>query len=243
MQEFQFDIKEYKKKIASSNSRSVPLFVYVFFCVILLGVVYFLKPNTNKTNKFYFVEINNFLNYNAANELSIKMQEKGGAGYIYFDGKYHVLASFYPNESNAETVCKNLKTDYPTATVFCLDYKEKINLEYLSENQKNTTKTLIENCKNCVDEIYGNILSFDKCEIDKQQLILNFKSIEIRFNDCSNDFMQAFNADSKFNKAKTYLNEMELSIKNLTNENLKPYMLKYEQIKFTINFLNIISCF
>ena len=121
MQEYQFNYKEYNKKIyRSSGGGSIAVMVFVI--IVLIGLAFFLtKQNIkHKKNEFYFVEINKCLTYKDASDLSIEIQSRAGAGYVFFDGSYHVLANFYLNKADAESVCENLKPDYPTCKVFSL---------------------------------------------------------------------------------------------------------------------------
>ena len=242
MQEYQFNANEYKKKISYKSSNK-NFFVYVFICIILMGAVFFLKPKQKTNSDFlYFVEINNFLNYNDATALSTEIQEKAGAGYIYYDGTYHVFAHVYLNKADAQNVCNNLAEEYPTCKVFSKEFNKNINLKELNDSQKKAVKILIEVCDDCLNQIYENILNYDKGEIDNQKLILNFKNVKNYFENCQNEFNSSFANNSKYNKAKTYLEELKMAINNLSNENSNCNK-KYELIKFSINYLNVLSCF
>lgn len=243
MQEFEFNYKEYKKRISNKFSGK-SIVVYIFICIILMGAVFFLKPKAkNKNCKLYFVEINCFLNYSQANELANEIRNKGGAGYIYFDEKYHVFANLYLTEQDANSVCNNLKAEYPTIKTFSIEFNKNVNYNNLNSNQAHALKNFVEVGQNCILEIYNNILSFDKAEIDQTKLILNFKQTETKFLTCCNDFNSAFNSNSKFNKAKTYVADLTTCLKNLTSENNSAWNFKFEMIKFGINFANTLSCF
>ena len=241
MQEYQFDLKEYKKRVANNNY-GAPFAILIFVCVLLMGAIFFLKPKTQKNvDALYFVEVNSFLNYSDANTLAQEIQNKNGAGYVYFDGKYHVFASVYPTKTDAKTVCENLKENYQTAKIFELEIKT-INIKNLTELQKECTKNLAEQGKLTFSQIYNNILALDKAEIDRNQAILNFKTIKNNFIDVSNNFNTAFKENSKYNKAKNYLSAINTSLDNLANEK-SACNYKYELINYAINFLNILNCF
>lgn len=242
MQEYQFDLKEYKKRVANNNY-GAPFAVLIFVCVLLMGAIFFLKPKTQKNvDLLYFVEINNFLNYSSANTLAQEIQTKGGAGYVYFDGKYHVFASVYLTKTDAKSVCENLKENYPTSKIFELEIKKNLDVKNLTELQKESVKNLAEQGKNTFSQIYSNILALDKTEIDHNQAVLNFKTIKNNFIDVSNNFNTAFNENSKYNKAKNYLSTINTPLENLSNEKIV-CNYKYELINFAINFLNILNCF
>lgn len=241
--EYQFDSKTYKQKIGTNQMRT-SFAVYIFVCIILIGAIFFLKPKT-KTNLdvFYAVEINNFLNYSSASELSKEIQSRGGAGFVYFNGKYHVFASLYFNQNDAQSVCKNLKEEYPTTSVFEFEFNKDIKLKNLSETQQTAAKNLVENGHETLKQIYNNILSFDKLEIQQNELVMNFKSIKNHFLDYANDFNSAFSENSKFNKAKSHIGELDLALNNMIDSANFNYKLKYELFRFAVNYTNILTCF
>lgn len=245
MQDYEFNFYEYKKRITSQTS-GVPIIVLIFVCIILIGAILFLKPEQTKHNSFYFVEINNFLVLSDAQTLSVEIRNKGGAGYIYFDGKYHVLASYYPNKNDAEIVCKNLKQDYKTATIYELKINKNVNLKNLSNNQKNAVENFISCGYSTIEKIYKNILSFDKAEITEAQFNLNFNSIYNNFEDVANGFNSNFLKASKYDKAKTYLAELNKILTEFNTvskqDNFKQKS-KFNMISFVVNFSNVLSCF
>ena len=243
---YQFDLKEYRRKISSTNSGASGTFaIYIFICIILVGALFFLKPSkkTEHNNTFYFLEISRYLNYADASKLSNEIQAKGGAGYVYFDGQYRVFASLYLNKTDAEKVCENLKLDYSTAKVFEYEYKRNLNLNNLSTAQKKSAKNLIEHGNETLNQIYENIVAFDKAEINQNNLLLNFKTIKNNFDECCKDFNLAFDENSKFNKAKSYILELNSALNALTNKDNANFTLKYELIRFAINYSNILTCF
>lgn len=241
--EYQFDSKAYKQKIGTGKVGGSVL-VYIFVCIILMGAIFFLQPKA-KTNydAFYAVEVNNFLNYSSAGELANEIQSRGGAGFVYFDGKYHVFASLYFEKGDAQSVLKNLKAEYPTSKIFEFEFNKKIKLNNLNDAQKAAAKNLVDNGDETLKQIYGNILAFDKLEIEKNELILNFKTIRNRFLDYADAFNAAFSENSKFNKAKSQIAELDLALSNLIDSADYSYKLKYELFRFAISYTNILSCF
>ncbi len=238
MQEYQFNQKEYRKKIYKNGGGSVA--ILIFICIILIGAAFILMPKKSASKQeFYFVEINQFITYKDANELAISIQEKGGAGYVFFNGSYHVFAGYYPTKSEAETVCENLKEEFECACVFSLEYS--LNSKNLSANQKTALSNMVEMSENTIGEIYENILSFVKNENSEAKLKLNFSAILKNFESKMEEFNGVFK-DNKFSKARASLEKMHTSLTNL-NDITDASKLRYEQISFVVNYVSFLSSF
>ena len=246
MQEYQFNSKEYNKKIYNRASGG-SFAVIIFFIIILVGVAFMLiRQNKPSKNEFYFVEINQFLTYKEAGNLSEEIQSKSGAGYVFFDGQYHVFANFYLSKTDAESVCENLKQQYPTCKVFTLSYNKYSKNKKLSSTENSACKKLYEVGQTSIEQLYNNIYQFGTAQINENQLKANFSSVADKFTDVYNEFISVFNSNSKFNKAKSYLSELYFSLgtlKNITNETDFNFKMRYELVKFVVNFTNTISCF
>lgn len=242
--EYQFSAKEYHKKIYG-KSFGLPFAALIFIIIILVGVAFLFKPK-QKFEYFYFVEINEFLTFADANALANEIQTKNGAGYIYFDGSYHVLANFYLTSEDAETVVDNLKTEYSTAKILKLQQKKFVESKNLTSAQNDCTKALIKQAEESIKSVYNNILQFDKNEINEAQLKTNFISIASSFENVYGDFISAFSANSKFNKAKDYALKINDALNNLKDVTAKENFnskMKFEMINFAICFYNTLNCF
>ncbi len=246
MQEYQFNSKEYNKKIYNRASGG-SFAVIIFFVIILVGLAFVLvRQNKPSKNEFYFVEINNFLTYKEAGNLSAELQSKSAAGYVYFDGQYHVLANLYLTKTDANNVCENLKLQYPNCKVYTLSYNKFFTNKKLSSSENTAYKKLCEVGKNSIEQLYNNIYQYDISQINETQLKVNFGSIADNFTDTYNQFISAFNSNSKYNKAKSCLAELYFSLgtlKNITNETDFNFKMRYELIKIVVNYTSIVSCF
>ena len=222
MQEYQFNSKEYNKKIYNRTNNG-SFAVIIFFIIILVGAAFLLiKQNKPSKNEFYFVEINQFLTYKEASSLSEEIQSKSGAGYIFFNGKYHVFANFYLSKADAESVSENLKQQYPNCKVYTLSYNKFSKNKKLSSTENSACKKLYEVGQTSIEQLYNNIYQYDTSQINENQLKANFCSI----------------ADN--------LSELYFSLgslKNITDETDFNFKMRYELIKFVVNFTNTISCF
>ena len=78
----------------NKNKKQVSITILIFLIIILLAVAVFLIEKKEKKTYFYFLQANEFLNYKDASNLAYELQSKQGAGYIYYDGSYHVIISY-----------------------------------------------------------------------------------------------------------------------------------------------------
>ena len=243
MQDYKFDYNEYKRKVRSSIGISI--YLLIFFAVVLLGVIYFIKPKKNVVSNFYFVEVNNFLKYFDANALSAEIQARNGAGYIYFDSSYHVLAGYYLNQQSAQQVCNNIKEDYPTAKVFsieCANFKKHKNL---TDKQNQIVFEIIEKNLENVENLYENIVNFDKNDINIDDLKNFFNNLSTDYEQICNKFFSNFSENSKYIKSKQNINNINSCIKELSDcvNNNQLYKLKYNLIKIVVEHNYFVSCF
>lgn len=247
MQSYQFDYYQYKKKI--NKPKTTGFVLLSFLILIALGLAMFLYPNSLGKNEFYFVEINSFLSYNEANDLANTISSLNGAGYVYYDGKYHVFASFYPSKKDAETVCENLKSNYPLASVYTLECDKFYRLKSLSDNQNKSIENLLSATLDLINSIYKCIINFDTDEISINQLFFNLDDIKSEFIKYSDDFFDRFKTDSKYNKAKKYVAKIVDTtdyfeeLKEEANEQSVSQKLKYKLIDIVINHSCILNSF
>ena len=243
MNNYVFNYDQYKKTINKKNKTS---FLLLFFIVIiLLGLCIFIYPKKSNTIEFYFVEIDNFQTFKEANNLSLKINESGGAGYVYFDGKYRVLASFYSNYDNAKKVADNLKNDYTNATVFTMETNNFHNIINLNSHQNNSIKNLLETTYKTILQLEDLIINYELKNISNNELNLHIKNHQTEFDEVYNDFINNFNNLSKYNLAKDYLVKMQQCFKNIStieNQNISSN-LRYETVKLVILRSQFLSCF
>ena len=247
MQSYEFDYCQYRKKINSPKKSR--LFLLFFLILIALGLAIMLYPNLIKKDEFYFVEISSFLSYSEANNLANTVSMLNGAGYVYYDGKYHVFVSFYPSKKDAETVCENLKSDYPLASVYTLECDKFYRLRSLSNNQNKSIENLLSANWDLINSVYKCIINLDTNEININQLFLNLENIKSDYQKYSEDFFDHFKINSKYNKAKKYvakiidITDYFDELKEETNEQSISQKLKYKLIDIVINHCCILNSF
>ena len=247
MQSYEFDYSQYRKKI--NQPKHTSLCLLSFLIIICMGLAMFLYPNSIKKNEYYFVEINSFLTYSEANNLGNLISSVNGAGYVYYDGKYHVFAAFYPSKEDAETVCENLKPDYPTCSVYTLKCDKFHKIKDLTENQNKSVENLLNANISLMNSVYKCIINYDTNEINYNQLLLNLENIKSDYQKFSEEFFNQFNAITKYNKAKKYVTkiveftEFFDELKSEQNEQTVSKLLKYKLIGMVINHSSLLESF
>lgn len=243
MQTYTFNYKEYKKRISKKHNYSF-LFITALI-IVLIVIAYFIKPDNSKVDKFYFARINTYLTYSEASKMSAEIQSRGGAGYIHFDGRYHVIASFYNNEEDTIIVVNNLKTDYPYASVYSIDVKKFYNIKNFSASQNKSTANSISGCLNIINKMYSLLLQHDKSEININTLTLNLTNLKKDLDDIYNDFASTFKGNKNANiiKAIEVLDEIKTSINTIKNSLDENFKLKYELVSIIFNYSSFLACF
>ena len=243
MTDYIFNYDQYKKTINKKNGFNFSVMFIVI--ILLLGLCVFLYPKQTNTLNFYFVEIDNFQTYNKANSLANEIKNSGGAGYVYFDGTYHVLASFYSNYKSAEKVVNNLKSDYKNATVFNIETYKFTDKKKLNSSQNKSIKNFLDTTHTMILNLEKLNTNFDKKSLQIEELKIHIKNNQEEFNNVYSSLIEDLKNNSKFNFIKEYLVQMKNSLSNLSNleNNTASSTLRYETVKLVINRIQFLSCF
>lgn len=227
MQTYEFDYNDYKKRIKKRHNLSFLIMLVII--ALLIIACYFIIPST-KTNKYYFVRINSYLTYSEASSMAVELQSKSAGGYIYFDGRYHVLANFYPNEEDANKVAENLSNNYPNIDVYTIDskqYKKSAN-----NTDYNVIKDIIECQVTIINQLYNCIINHDKNMLNNNQFLTMLSSINKDYQDKKSVFHSHFkgsksaNIINAYDKVEDIANSLE-NIEKAVNDDVS-YKLKYE---------------
>lgn len=239
MQEYLFDYSSYKKRIKKTNKFG---FIDIFFLIIFLcSLCIVLKQTNTQTYNYYFVEISQFKNFSKANKLANEISQQAGAGFVYFDNSYHVLAGFYLNFSDAETVANNLTDDYKNAKVFSLSATKFKQSKNFSTTQNQALKNTISININLLNELYSISTNMnDQNNLNKNKLKL--KKLCDDFNDNLNEFCKNFpnkelyNCKNRLQNIKNSLSRIDLAS---TQESIAN--IRYETINIAINHINFLN--
>ncbi len=243
MSDYVFNYSQYKNSI---HKKSYLSFLSLFFVIIiLLGLCVFIKPRKSTLLEFYFVEVDNFPIYQNAINLCNELNSNGVCGYVYFDGVYHVLVSFYSSYDDAEKVCDNINKDYPNSSVFTISTNRFSNKKDLEKSQNNSIKNFLESTEKIILQLESSLVKFEKGEIQLNNLSLLFKDIKKDFDAHIDNLYIAFKTNSKYNLMKEYANQISKSISNISTfdeQNLSSF-LRYEILNIVINRCQFLSCF
>ncbi len=233
---YNFDQKEYREKI--NKKSSFPATILIFLIIILLGAAFFLQNKKEDYIYFHFVEVQNFLNYSEANKLSNEIQSRNGAGFIYYDGTYHVLANFYLNKSDASSVAENLSSEYPHAKVFTIKNKQ-----YRFYRQNDDSKKIAEmlDCnQDLIKDLYSISIKLDKDEYDDRILKSTLSSLKDEYNSKSKSYISHFRS-SKLQPTCEYIQDIQNSLENIIESPEIKKDIKYELIKIVIAHSSMLS--
>lgn len=166
-----------KRKKNRSNGGTFLSFVVILvglgLCVMLamlfsnfitVGSFSFSNNNEMKKNGYtiYAVSIFQSTNFSSAGTSAASFQDKGAAGYIYFDnGIFHVLASGYKEKSDADKVVEKLISQGQSARLLTI----KVSSTSLSGSFSQSEQTALNNAlmcySNCFDSLYDMSVALD----------------------------------------------------------------------------------
>ncbi len=241
--QYSFNYQEYQQRIKKKSNHSFTILIITI--ILLFGLAVFLFPHDLGISYLYFVEVNNFINYSEANKLANEIKEKNGAGYIYYDGKYHVLASFYPSKSDAETIAENLKAEYPSSSVYSLEIKRYNKKNSLTSEQNKVILNTIEANESLIDSLYKCNISFDTGEFNESELSIKLKVLKNEIEKSYKAFNSEFKTLPKFDALSIELDifdSMNTILGSFNGGNVSQ-CLKYELIKIVINHSCFLSAF
>lgn len=240
---YNFDYSQYKKKISTKNNGVVPLLCIVI--ILLLGLAYFLSAKNTSTKDFYFVEIANFESYKQANSLALDTSNSQGAGFVYFDGSYHVLASFYQTEQQAQSVVENLKENYPNSCIFALKTTKHLKTKTLSQKQSSYLNEFISVSEKQLNSLADFCINYDKKTLNYSKICLNVKEMHSILTNFKNNLENLFK-NNKFKTAEEYslnLCDTLKTISNLKENSSFSAGLKFQTIKFAVNYFYFLNVF
>lgn len=240
---YTFNFKEYKSHI-KSNSKFSFLFIFLTI-IILLSACVFLRPKKSNLHEYYFVEIDNFQTYQNALNLSQTIKQSSGAGYIYFDGVYHVLASFYSKHDSAEKVVDNLKSEFKNVKVFTIKSKKFFKSSSLNNKQNACVKNYLEKLNEIIFHLDNICINFETKISSHKKSIVDAKNLMEQYNEIYNDFISNFKTNSKHNITKKYAKEICTSFTTITSCSEQDFscVIRNETINIVVLKTQIEKCF
>ena len=241
MQEYVFDYSTYKKRLEKPINFGFSILSLVI--IFLLGICVFLKQNKTEYIEYYFVEIGQFKTFSQANKMANELSSKSGAGFVFFDDCYHVLAGFYNNQENAKTVSSNISEEYQGAKIFSISAtKFKAKRDFTSTQNK-SLRSMLEYNDELITELYNLSINIEKNTETFNAAILKVKNLKEEHTSNFKQFKANFNGKNEQLNLKKKLNEIQNSLSHLTNCNEQDIKqkIKYELINIVVLQCNILN--
>lgn len=243
MSEYTFNYYQYKKQINKNKPYNFTLIFLVI--VLLLGICVFLRPKREQFSELYFVQSGEFQTYQQALNHSQEIASMGGAGYVYFENNYHVIAGFYSNHEDAKSVAEKLKNEYKASRIFSLKTKHFRKQKDLNSKQNESVENYVNQSQNIILKLEMLTNKYFEKSISFNELSIHFKNIKKDFEESYEKFNSTFKTNSKHNLTKEFAFEMLNSIGRILNiSEEEPYSkLRYEIVNLVILRHQFLSCF
>lgn len=235
MTNYEFDYHQYRKHL--NNRSGFPVSIILVTIILLVGVMVYLKPSIIEKTDFYFVEVGSFNKFSSASNLATETQQKGGAGYIYFDNNYHVFVNLYLKKQDAEAVVNNIKNEYNNAKIFKISSKKYKNNKNFTQKQINIIKNTLKTNLSTIETISQISQNYDKnlisdIEIKNDYLMLknNYENQQIIFSSTFSDRV-----------SNEYINATSEILRNYASKDLNGNSIKYSLIKITLNHISLLD--
>lgn len=176
-------LKRRKKRYKKLNNKVflfVFLLIFLFFTLIInisdiisslitnSGSVFSSQKIEVSSYSVYAVSVCDFDNEFQANAYAKKVAQEGGAGYVYHNGEYFVIASCYPLLTYAQEVEDNLQSLGYNARIVNIKVDE-VSRVYKGKNLE-VFKSALNVFRSCYNELYDKLIAFDKGEAGKNQI-------------------------------------------------------------------------
>ena len=240
MSNYSFNYNQYKKRITKSSQ--MPFSVIFLLIIVLLGVACFIGNPKKRIETFYFLEVDCFFNYSDANACANEISALNAGGYVYFNGKYHVLACAYLNEADANKAKENIKQEYPNAQVFTLS-THKFNENNFTEKEVDEISTVINANYETIKNIYNLIIRCDTNTINENEIERELENLNKNYSNKVDGFKTLFRNNKKFTKEKELVSKFSSCLAQNSSLTNISQSLKYNLIKISILHYSFLECF
>ena len=149
----------------------------------------------------------------------------GGAGYIYTDDEYYVVASIYENEADAKKVKESLVVTKPTTTIKNIEIKSVTFSGNLSSQEKSTITNTLGIFKTTYKKLYDISVSLDTGVIQEINARLSVNELASSVNEIKDNFNTVFNSTQTKNliTIKNAVDKLSTALNSLINNSKVPY--------------------
>ena len=167
----------------------------------------------------------------------------GGAGYIYADDEYYVIASIYENEADAQKVKESLTLTRPSTTIKKIEIGSISMSSNLSSQEKSTLTETFNIFKNTYKKLYDISVSLDTGVIQEINARLSVNELASTINEAKDNFSTVFSTTTTKNllATKKAVDDLSTAITNLVNNAKVPYTsyIKYAYCETLMTYKNL----
>ena len=229
----------YNFYVATKNPKKPRNFLKIGFilllCILLVFVLIFFRikkaSSGEKFNKFaYLVVVGEFAKSSDAKDYSDTVEKSGGAGYVWIDDNYSVVAFVYPTLFKAESVLKNLEETPWKASI------KKIALKKPNA-PKGAQKSAVDFIWSQMTELYNLSIKFDKGEATEAPIYKKLSKTELDISLIINNLgSDNFKLKSRLESLK---NNIEKFLKSFYKSNIYASGLKNLCVDFVYAAFNL----
>lgn len=182
-------------------------FTLVISLITIGAVVWFARTDGKLTvneRNYGFISMGKYDNLSEASARADSVRNNGGAGYLYGEGKYEVVAACYPNKTSAAEVCERLVGAGETASVFSLS-RPKISIEKPNKNA-DVLSVMLAKPDKIFDELYEISVKTDTKEISEAAALYAVVKLNVSVDE------YAQKCSGMETEAGKYLNKLFLSL-------------------------------
>ena len=212
------------------SKKGVKKFFLGFFCVALIslsafllyvevfvsgGIKGFFSGLKNDEGEYYYYVAASAVDYEEAKSLSDNLYSQGAAGYVYYDGEYKVLLSFYPKAEYAQIVAD----------------KTKYSVIKIPKNKDNTLNSKKKEARDGVNELILGLYAAS-AKSDEEERREKIEKLSVEFRSDVQDYLDGNDNDYAY-KAK--LEVIKRVMNNLSSSPSLPE-IRYATIAISLMF-------
>lgn len=176
-----------KKKPKSGKSKTIAVLGLILcFCATLLLADYFSggyiladfdqSVNASENSSYYCVQTGMYSDLKTAELYAENVKSRGGAGYVYYDGMYRVVASVYTGALQAKTVAEKMEHVGVDSTVFSITHSP-FSDNSLSAQTRDELNSLSTYADYCYQTLYNLSNELDTGKISNSDILSSLNAL------------------------------------------------------------------
>lgn len=196
--------------------------------------------STKIDTSYFCVEFGKFDKFEDAQKLAGEVMEKGGAGYIFYDGGFRVFASCYLTNADAQSVIN--KND--NATIYELKIKAYQFNANSSQNVNQIIKNNLLSFKNCIRTLNTLIVEYQQNKITETNFRTNCLMLTEEIDMQLQKFNSIFYESASMYRYKSYVNAFKECFSKIVSMEMTGIdfarTINYQQISAVVTLRNIL---